>query len=65
MDSAGLRQAGVVFETMLLKTCLEPLEKRFDAVGSYGLDMLAQAIAQRDTRGFGEILAGRLTGRAE
>ncbi|HEV7180605.1 MAG TPA: hypothetical protein VGN11_12095 [Candidatus Baltobacteraceae bacterium] len=65
MDSAALRQVGAEFEAMLLKECLRPLERGTNAVASYGLDALARTIAQRDTHGFGSLLASRLKDDAE
>ena len=62
-NSGAVRQAGVAFEAMLLQTCFKPLEKEFDAVGSYGITLLSQTIAQHDARGFGALLAARLNDR--
>ena len=63
MHSVASHQAGVAFEAMLLEEFFKPLEKDFDAVGSYGIALLAQTIAQRDARGFGALLATRLNDR--
>ncbi len=65
MDSIAQRQAGIAFEAMLLKECFKPMEKEFDAVGGYGMELLAQTIAQHDERGFGAMLAARLNERAK
>lgn len=63
MDSATLGHLGTAFEAMLLERCLSPLVKEDDALASFGVNALAQTIAERDSHGFGALLASRLRDR--
>jgi hypothetical protein len=65
MDSAIARRAGVVFESMLLEMALKPLAANMDALGDYGIGLLAQEIAKSDVTGFGDALAHQLGGVRE
>jgi hypothetical protein len=64
VDSASLSRVGATFEALILEQVLEPITQGNDAVGGYALMSVAQTIAERDSRGFGALLASRLTGRA-
>jgi hypothetical protein len=63
VDSATALRVGTMFETLLFEPILEPLTRECDALGSYGTDLLAGAIAQRDVHGFALLVAGSLEGR--
>ena len=63
MHSVAFHDVGALFEATLLEECLKPLQKDFDALGSYGIDLLAETIAQRDERGFSALLTARLSDR--
>jgi len=60
VDSAAARRAGEVFEAMLLAPVLRPMISGAGTLGEYELDLLANEIAQRDTRGFAAFVAASL-----
>ncbi len=62
MDSIAAHRVGVTFETLLLDTMLHPMAAGLDALGDAGIETLAQSIAQRDSNGFGALIAARLAG---
>ena len=63
MDSLAAQRVGTTLEALFLATALRPLAAEFDALGGYGIDALAQSIAERDANGFGATLAASLAGR--
>jgi hypothetical protein len=65
VDNGVARRAGALFETMLLETVLQPMAEQMPALGGYGIDVLAQSVAQHDAAGFGAVLARRLEGDRE
>jgi hypothetical protein len=60
VDSQGAQRIGVAFEAMLLQMALRPLAAGVDALGDYGIGLLAQSIAEHDAGGFGALIAARL-----
>lgn len=60
VDSVAARRVGAAFEAMMFAQCLAPLSKTMDAVGDYGIDALARSVAERDSNGFGALIAARL-----
>ncbi|MGC2130939.1 MAG: hypothetical protein WA629_12690 [Candidatus Aquilonibacter sp.] len=62
MDSLAAQRVGMTLEALFLTTALKPLAASFDALGDYGVGALAQSIAQRDSLGFGALIAARLEG---
>jgi hypothetical protein len=63
VDSAAARQAGVVFEAMLLQMTLAPLARSDAAFGRLGMAYVAQSVAEHDARGFGAAIAAVLERR--
>jgi hypothetical protein len=63
MICLAAQRVGITLEALFLQTALKPLATGFDALGEYGIGVLAQSIAQRDTHGFGSLIAERLEGR--
>ena len=61
MDSTAIRQAGTILESLLLEQCVRPLATDDDPVASYGIESVATLVAQRDSSGFGAVLAAQLT----
>ena len=47
---------------MLLAPLLRPMVAGADALGEYGLDVLAREIAERDVHGFSALVASRVAG---
>jgi hypothetical protein len=60
VDSVSARQAGELFEAMLLAPALRPMIAGCGALGDYELDLLAREIAHRDKSGFAAMIASRL-----
>ena len=60
MDSAAAFGVGVALEAMLLTPMLRPMMAGDDALGEYGLGLIARAIAARDVHGFAAVLATQL-----
>jgi hypothetical protein len=52
----------MTLEALFLAMTLKPLATGLDALGDYGVGALAQSIAQRDSHGFGALIAARLEG---
>lgn len=48
---------------MLLAPLLRPLVAGADAIGEYGLELVARDIATRGAGGFGALVAARFEGR--
>ncbi|MBV8066980.1 MAG: hypothetical protein JO113_03305 [Candidatus Eremiobacteraeota bacterium] len=63
MDSVNARQAGELFEAMLLAPMLRPLIAGCGALGDYELDLLAREVARRDGHGFAALIAAKLEHR--
>jgi hypothetical protein len=63
VDNAAALQAGAAFEAMLLVPMLRPMLPAGEAIGEYGLDLLARELATRDGRGFAGIIAAQLEKR--
>jgi hypothetical protein len=63
VDSAAAFGVGVALEAMLLTPMLRPMMASGDALGEYGLDLMARGIAARDVHGFAAVLATQLEGR--
>jgi hypothetical protein len=59
VDSATALRLGAAFEALLIEPMLAPLVTR-GAFGEYGAGLIAEAIAERDSRGFGALVARRL-----
>jgi hypothetical protein len=59
VDSVSARQIGVAFEAMLLAPMLQPIVQGADAIGEYGIDLLARSIAGGDAHGFAALVAVR------
>jgi hypothetical protein len=51
-------RAGAAFEAMLLAPMLRPMFAGSGALGEYGADILAEAIARGDRGGFAGVVAG-------
>jgi hypothetical protein len=62
VDSPAAQRVGMTLEALFLAMTLKPLATGFDALGDYGVGALAQSIAQRDSHGFGALIAARLEG---
>lgn len=60
MDNATVLRAGSMLEALFLEPMLRPMLAGVDALGEYELDLLAREIAERDTRGFGALIAARM-----
>lgn len=58
-------QPGIVMETLLLEQVLQPLARGCDALGDYGIGVIAQHVAERDARRFGDLLSRQVSGHAE
>ncbi len=54
---------GAAFEAMLLAPLLRPMVAGADAIGEYGLDLLARQVAAHDAGGFGALLAAQFERR--
>ncbi len=52
-------------ETLLLEQVLQPLARGCDALGDYGIGVIAQHVAERDARRFGDLLSRQVSGHAE
>lgn len=62
VDSVAASRAAVTIESVLLAPMLHALVAGAGFAGDYELTLLAQEIAERDTRGFGSVLARQLRG---
>lgn len=62
MDSFTASQVAAGFEAMLLAPALQPLFADCDALGGYGANVLATALARRDGA-FGDLVARELGAR--
>jgi hypothetical protein len=60
VDSITARRAGELIEAMLLAPILRPMIAGAGTLGGYELELLAEAVAHRDERGFGAMIASRL-----
>lgn len=60
VDSVTAQRAGELMEAMLLAPVLRPMIAGAGVLGDYELDLLAQEIARRDSRGFAALIAARL-----
>jgi hypothetical protein len=60
VDSAAALKVGVALEALLLQPMLQPMARQFDALGSYGIGLIAQRVAENDNHGFAELVARRL-----
>jgi hypothetical protein len=47
VDSLGIPQVRMTFETLLLETILQPLAGHDNPLGSYGIESFAQLLAGR------------------
>lgn len=65
MDNAAARQAGTVFETLVVQMLLAPLAREESVLGAYGTACIAESIARADGRGFGALVAQALERRRE
>jgi hypothetical protein len=63
VDSATGFRVGAAFEAMLLAPVLRPILPAADAIGEYGLDLLAREIAAHDRDGFASVIADQLENR--
>ena len=57
-----MQRVGAALESLLLEQMLKPMSAANDALRDYGLGAVAQMIAERDTHGFGALIAARLDG---
>jgi hypothetical protein len=57
-----MQRVGAALESLLLEQMLKPMSAGDDALGDYGLSAVARVIAERDTHGFGALIAARLDG---
>jgi hypothetical protein len=58
-----MRRVGATFEALLLEEMLKPMARGSDAFDGCGLAAMAQSIAERDSHGFGALLAAQLDDR--
>jgi hypothetical protein len=60
VDNAAALKAGIALEALLLEPMLQPMAGGSDTFGAYGIGLVAQRIAENDTRGFAALIAKRL-----
>jgi hypothetical protein len=63
VDKSAALEVGAAFEAMLLAPLLRPMVAGADAIGEYGLDLLARQVAAHDAGGFGALLAAQFERR--